>query len=238
MGLTFKAKAHFAALSNGGSMVRRVCSAILASGFAASAMLFTGSASAAEVLHYDPGGNAFLTHRGAGSAPFGRLTVDNPITVYQIGSLVDLNGDQNMQFLIFDAVSGANLFTSTIQAFLDDGLEYKWSDPLSFTFTPGITYSVGATSSVGGSFAVDYISNSVGGFNFLTGNQNSNGVFGNTTLNTGQNCCDVATAFRTSLVNGAVPEPSTWAMMLLGFGFVGGAMRAAKRRQKLALSYA
>lgn len=35
---------------------------------------------------------------------------------------------------------------------------------------------------------------------------------------------------------GAVPEPSTWGMMLLGFGFVGGAMRAAKRRQKLTLS--
>jgi len=27
----------------------------------------------------------------------------------------------------------------------------------------------------------------------------------------------------------SVPEPSTWAMMLLGVGFVGGAMRAAKR---------
>ncbi|WP_082992670.1 PEPxxWA-CTERM sorting domain-containing protein [Erythrobacter sp. QSSC1-22B] len=39
-------------------------------------------------------------------------------------------------------------------------------------------------------------------------------------------------------VAGAVPEPSTWAMMLLGFGFVGGAMRSAKRRHKLTVSYA
>jgi hypothetical protein len=36
---------------------------------------------------------------------------------------------------------------------------------------------------------------------------------------------------------GAVPEPSTWAMMLLGFGFVGGAMRS-RRRQKVTVSYA
>jgi hypothetical protein len=36
----------------------------------------------------------------------------------------------------------------------------------------------------------------------------------------------------------AVPEPATWAMMLLGLGLVGGAMRAAKRRQKVTLSYA
>ncbi|HSQ95590.1 MAG TPA: PEPxxWA-CTERM sorting domain-containing protein [Croceibacterium sp.] len=35
-----------------------------------------------------------------------------------------------------------------------------------------------------------------------------------------------------------VPEPATWAMMLLGFGFVGGAMRNSKRRQKLTVSYA
>jgi PEP-CTERM motif len=36
----------------------------------------------------------------------------------------------------------------------------------------------------------------------------------------------------------AVPEPATWAMMLIGFGFVGGAMRAAKRKQKVTVSYA
>jgi PEP-CTERM motif len=36
----------------------------------------------------------------------------------------------------------------------------------------------------------------------------------------------------------AVPEPATWAMMLLGFGFVGGTLRSAKRRQKLTVTYA
>lgn len=36
----------------------------------------------------------------------------------------------------------------------------------------------------------------------------------------------------------AVPEPATWALMLLGFGFVGGAMRSAKRKQKVNVSFA
>lgn len=36
----------------------------------------------------------------------------------------------------------------------------------------------------------------------------------------------------------AVPEPATWAMMILGFGFVGGAMRSAKRARKPARAYA
>ena len=36
----------------------------------------------------------------------------------------------------------------------------------------------------------------------------------------------------------AVPEPATWAMMIVGFGLVGGAMRSAKQRRKLAVSFA
>lgn len=38
-------------------------------------------------------------------------------------------------------------------------------------------------------------------------------------------------------LRGAVPEPASWAMMLIGFGLVGGAMRAAKRQPKVTLSY-
>lgn len=36
---------------------------------------------------------------------------------------------------------------------------------------------------------------------------------------------------------GAVPEPAVWAFMLIGFGFIGGALRSAKTRQKLTVSY-
>ena len=34
-------------------------------------------------------------------------------------------------------------------------------------------------------------------------------------------------------VSGAVPEPGTWAMMLIGFGVVGGALRARRRAVKV-----
>ena len=39
-------------------------------------------------------------------------------------------------------------------------------------------------------------------------------------------------------VNGAVPEPATWALLLMGFAALGGAMRSTRRRQKFNLSYA
>lgn len=59
-----------------------------------------------------------------------------------------------------------------------------------------------------------------------------------------QSCDQFTGTERTWMANltfqsaGAVPEPGTWITMLLGFGFVGGAIRAAKRRQKITISYA
>ncbi|MBV1691266.1 PEPxxWA-CTERM sorting domain-containing protein [Novosphingobium sp. G106] len=37
------------------------------------------------------------------------------------------------------------------------------------------------------------------------------------------------------IFSNSVPEPSTWAMMILGIGFAGAAMR---RRQRVSVSYA
>jgi len=55
---------------------------------------------------------------------------------------------------------------------------------------------------------------------------------------------DVATSetftpafFGPNFLSSAVPEPATWAIMLIGFGAVGGALRSAKRRQKVSVSY-
>lgn len=37
---------------------------------------------------------------------------------------------------------------------------------------------------------------------------------------------------------GGIPEPETWAMMLLGFGFMGGALRFSRRKQNVDLAIA
>ena len=39
--------------------------------------------------------------------------------------------------------------------------------------------------------------------------------------------------FGPAYANGAVPEPATWAMLVLGFGIVGGGMRAARRGPRI-----
>ncbi|MCY7280614.1 MAG: PEPxxWA-CTERM sorting domain-containing protein [Sphingomonas bacterium] len=45
-------------------------------------------------------------------------------------------------------------------------------------------------------------------------------------------CAIGEVAFRAAEVNSAVPESSTWAMMLLGFGAIGGALRSTRRRRQ------
>ncbi len=37
---------------------------------------------------------------------------------------------------------------------------------------------------------------------------------------------------------GAIPEPATWAMMIMGFGLIGGALRSAKSRQAVRVRFA
>ena len=42
----------------------------------------------------------------------------------------------------------------------------------------------------------------------------------------------------TALNTTAVPEPATWALLIFGFGAVGGALRSAKKRQGGSIAYA
>jgi hypothetical protein len=44
--------------------------------------------------------------------------------------------------------------------------------------------------------------------------------------------------FGAAPIQSAVPEPATWAMMIGGFGLVGGAMRSARRRRSAGLAVA
>lgn len=57
--------------------------------------------------------------------------------------------------------------------------------------------------------------------------------FGNTSTGSDTFGFDQLTIGDLGQVTGAVPEPSTWAMLLLGFGFIGGALR--RRRSPMAV---
>ncbi|MDG6078588.1 PEP-CTERM sorting domain-containing protein [Erythrobacter litoralis] len=73
---------------------------------------------------------------------------------------------------------------------------------------------------------------------------NPNGSFGNTwivgasAVNTDGHADGFKIGGFTYDTAGAVPEPATWAMMLLGFGFAGAAMRRTKEKTRMTVSYA
>jgi len=66
-------------------------------------------------------------------------------------------------------------------------------------------------------------SNFVHGSNTASINEGGNGLF-----------CNGCVRFSSSPVSGAVPEPATWALMLVGFGALGSVMRLRRRPAALA----
>lgn len=84
-----------------------------------------------------------------------------------------------------------------------------------------------------------FINNRVQGGDAYTGGRlltNSSSIYSN--CKGSSNNCDANFRVTGELVASAIPEPSTWGMVLLGFGFIGGAMRSAKSRKKALASYA
>ncbi|MFZ6749124.1 PEP-CTERM sorting domain-containing protein [Undibacterium sp. Ren11W] len=187
------------------------------------------TASATMITHEDAAGS-FRTIRSAGSAPIGRLTVDSVQTLTGFGVDVDINGNSDLNFLIFNSNSGALLFQSGPKSFLDTGAGYKFSNAMSFTLQAGITYGLTAISNVGGSYFVDGAANNIGAFHFLTGNQNTTGTFTSISMTTGQACCDIGTALIVGPADAAaIPEPSS--VLLFGAALTG--LAAIRRRRSV-----
>lgn len=84
----------------------------------------------------------------------------------------------------------------------------------------------------GNSAAINTTQN--GGFAFV-GFYDPNNTYSSVTVNIPFDLISVDDV-RYGFVQSAIPEPGTWAMMILGFGLIGGAMRT--RRRKVKINYA
>lgn len=215
----------------------------------ATALLLCGtSAQAATILGLcNTGKNAACTGSGTLGTPDANWTLTDPNAVAFNGTPINDAWLPNnaTSFWATPAANGNQTFDPTVAGI------YNYTQTFDLTgFNP-------ATGSFNGRFAVDNavdsitlngntITGSGGTFNAWTAfSANSGFVNGENTLtfrvrNVAQRTGN-PTGLRVEFLGSqiaAVPEPSTWAMMLLGFGFIGGAMRSAKRRQKFTVSYA
>jgi PEP-CTERM motif len=197
------------------------------------AMLFGGlvaQAAAAPIIFDNSSREDFQSSRIPEFSPLADITVSAATDITQIGVLVDLNSNGNLKFLIFNLDTHALLFSTGPEAFVDNGLTFKLSDPFAdFTLMPGINYGIGAIADVGGGWAIN--NSSFGNpftMNGITASDDRNGNvlnFASPTLG-GEGSAMIMVELAGQPA--AVPEPGT--LLLLGSGLIGAALRARKQR--------
>lgn len=172
-----------------------------------SAIGFTNQTSTGVTVHSLNTEN--LLTQSSGQARF--FTADGSLDTAEIFLTNTLDADfREIEFNLFNAVgSGQSVTLSFYGSFFD---------ALTNTFNEGVrTYTIG------------------NGQNFVSAYATDGDYFTKVVFDaTGAGVADLRQLRISGFTPGAVPEPATWAMMLLGFGIVGGAMR---RRRKVGVSY-
>lgn len=203
---------------------------------AAAALLLPATANAATVVNGDfetgPNPGSFTTVNAGGT--IGAWTVLSGSVDY-IGSYwqpqggarsVDLNGNNQgaIQQAIATVIGQAYEVTFWLAGNPDNGPQIK-------------TIKVAAANG-NGMFTFDTfgVSRAAMGWQKYTFNFTANSA--STLLSFASQDAGAYGAALDSVSISAVPEPATWAMMLLGLGFVGGAMRSRRRKQNVAVRYA
>ena len=175
----------------------------------------------------DAGSFCTTEQRNAGNNYAAVLQFSADTTVNQIGLWSSVGGDQDIKFLIFESArnggSGDLLFSQLKTFANNDAQAWLYTDAISFTFLAGHTYDVGI----------------LGNGNTLTGRWiypndltqgavteiGHNANFNNYELPTTGDYAGVSPWVQLNDNGAAVPEPASWALMIVGFGLSGAALR-------------
>jgi hypothetical protein len=183
----------------------------------------------------DLGAPNFTTTRSANDGPGQHVNVGTNTTLTSIGFYSATPNGGNVKYMIWDGTNSTLLFSIV-------GTTVTGSSP-ALTFSPDFTYNLLA----GSSYYFGIISDSaldVGIINSgaITLTQNgltATGVNSNYTNYASPAFANLAGASINLVLRGtqgAVPEPATWLMMIIGFGAIGMSMRFRRDPRKAALA--
>lgn len=158
-----------------------------------------------------------------GQSLAGQFTLTQNVTIDQVQGWILALDPATLDVSIYTdsgALPGAALYTASFTPTVLSPLAYQWSGPgsLAWNLTPGTYWVVFSSSSISG---VDLMANTApspipGAYRTSTGTWSSD-----TNLGIGIRVFGDASA---------VPEPATWAMMLVGFAAIGWTMRRNRTR--------
>jgi len=199
-------------------------------------------ASAATAVTGFTGGTAFPSYTTGTTTTGWYFTVSSTVQVTSLGYYALSNAGaigtlaNSHQVGIWQGTTLLGSTTVTAGA----GSPYRYASVVPITLLAGVQYTIGGSDSdTDGDSYVSSVSNLTTDptVNFL-GSARSAGADGfvaPTTLVAGVNG-RFGPNFQFNVVAGAVPEPATWAMMLVGFGMMGASMRYRRRSTKAVLA--
>ena len=190
----------------------------------AAAMMICSSASAAFVITDGSFGTGVAVHSNGTQTGDGEVfgNVDGALVTFTSTNILSVNGNGEATIDANDLSNLQVVFAAT----------NTYSD-ITFAIKPinNGTFSLNIN---GG--AIEFLTNTLTG-----GGENkfivsaTGGDFINTLNFTFTPAVDDAKQFRLA-IGGQIPEPATWAMMVIGFGGLGAVLRSKRRRQRLAIT--